>query len=197
MTPPSEKDPPPSDHPDSTDQPSSTEQSDATDHGDSDSPTSSADHAEHPHHFHLSPTWWRGGIPLIVGVIIYFIPAPAGVDANGMHMLGIFVATILGLILQPLPTGSVAIIGLALAMVTKTMTPKEALAGFSNTTIWLIVASFFIAEAFIVTGLGRRVALIFVRAIGKSSLGLAYGMGIADLILAPPRRRRTPHARAE
>ena len=105
MTPPSEKDPPPSDHPDSTDQPSSTEQSDATDHGDSDSPTSSADHADNPHHFHLSPTWWRGGIPLIVGVIIYFIPAPAGVYANGMHMLGIFVATILGLILQPLPTG--------------------------------------------------------------------------------------------
>ncbi|KNA91501.1 MULTISPECIES: anion permease [Bacteria] len=194
MTPPSEKDPPPSDHPDSTDKPSSTDQSDSPDQPSTSDQPDSTDHAEHPHHFHLSPTWWRGGIPLIVGVIIYFIPAPAGVDANGMHMLGIFVATILGLILQPLPTGSVAIIGLALAMVTKTMTPKEALAGFSNTTIWLIVASFFIAEAFIVTGLGRRVALIFVRAIGKSSLGLAYGMGIADLILAPATPSNTARA---
>ena len=130
MTPPSEKDPPPSDHPDSTDKPSSTDQSDSPDQPSTSDQPDSTDHAEHPHHFHLSPTWWRGGIPLIVGVIIYFIPAPAGVDANGMHMLGIFVATILGLILQPLPTGSVAIIGLALAMATKTMTPKEALAGF-------------------------------------------------------------------
>ena len=136
MTPPSEKDPQPADPQASTD------------NGDTpDASPTGTDHHDHPHHVHFSPLWWRGGIPLIVGVIIYFIPAPDGVDPNGMHMLGIFVATILGLILQPLPTGSVAIIGLALAMVTKTMSPKEALAGFSNTTIWLIVASFFIAEA--------------------------------------------------
>ncbi|MGV9827127.1 MULTISPECIES: anion permease [unclassified Gordonia (in: high G+C Gram-positive bacteria)] len=142
----------------------------------------------------MNPLWWRAGIPLIVGLIIFFIPAPDGVDANGMRMLGIFVATILGLILQPLPTGSVALVGLALAMITKTMTPSEALAGFSNTTIWLIVASFFIAEGFIVTGLGKRVALILVRSIGKSSLGLAYGMAITDLVLAPATPSNTARA---
>ena len=141
-----------------------------------------------------NPLWYKAAIPIAVGLIIFLIPSPDGVDANGMRMLGIFVATILGLILQPLPTGSVAIVGLALAMITKTMEPDVALAGFSNKTIWLIVASFFIAEGFIVTGLGRRVALIFVRSVGRSSLGLSYGMALTDLILAPATPSNTARA---
>lgn len=123
---------------------------------------------------------------LAVTLTIYFLPTPDGVDERGMPMLAIFVGTILGLILQPLPTASVALVGLALAMITGTMDPKtEALAGFSDATVWLIVAAFFIAEGFLVTGLGRRIALFFVALLGRSSLGLAYGLAITDLILAP------------
>lgn len=144
--------------------------------------------------FRVTPIWYKAAIPLVVGAVIYFLPTPDGIDPGGMHMLGIFVATILGLILQPLPTGAVALVGLSLAMVTKTMTTGAALAGFANSTIWLIVAAFFIAEGFIVTGLGRRIALIFVRAIGTSSLGLAYGMAVTDLILAPATPSNTARA---
>lgn len=142
----------------------------------------------------LNPLWWKAAIPIVVGLIVFFIPNPDGVQANGMHMLGIFVATILALILQPLPTGSVALVGLALAMITKTMDVDVALAGFANKTVWLIVASFFIAEGFIVTGLGRRIALVFVRAVGRSSLGLSYGMALTDLILAPATPSNTARA---
>ena len=123
---------------------------------------------------------------VVVTAVIFFIPPPDGVDARGMHMLGIFVGTILGLILQPLPTPSVALIGLALAMITGTMDPAtEALKGFANATIWLIVAAFFIAEGFLLTGLGRRIALWFITKLGRSSLGLSYGMTLTDLVLAP------------
>ena len=81
---------------------------------------------------------------VIVTLAIWFIPAPPGVDPRGMHMAAIFVGTILGLILQPLPTPSIALTGLAIAMITGTMTAKkEALAGFGNSAIWIIVAAFF------------------------------------------------------
>lgn len=96
-----------------------------------------------------------------------------------------FVGTILGLILQPLPTPSVALIGLTAAMLTGAMDVDAPLKGFSNSSIWLIVAAFFIAEGFLVTGLGRRIALLFIRVLGRSSLGLAYGMAITDLVLSP------------
>ncbi len=118
---------------------------------------------------------WKFGVMLVVGAVIFFVPPPEGVDPRGMHMLGIFVATIIGLILQPLPTPSLTLIGLAVAMVTGTMSVPdgEALAGFANSTVLLIVAAFFIADGFLLTGLGRRVALMFVSRLGKSPIGIA------------------------
>lgn len=131
---------------------------------------------------------------IAVTLAIWFAPAPEGISAQGMHMTAIFVGTILGLILQPLPTPSVALVGLAVAMITTTMSPKEALAGFGNSTIWIIVAAFFIADGFLITGLGKRIALIFVSLLGKSPLGLSYGMAITDLILAPATPSNTARA---
>lgn len=139
---------------------------------------------------------WKFGVMLVVGAVIFFIPPPEGVDPRGMHMLGIFVATIIGLILQPLPTPSLTLIGLAVAMVTGTMSVPdgEALAGFANSTVLLIVAAFFIADGFLLTGLGRRVALMFVSRLGKSPMGIAYGMAATDLILAPATPSNTARA---
>ena len=84
---------------------------------------------------------------LAITIAIWFIPVPPGVEPRGMHMLAIFAGTILGLIFQPLPTPSVALIGLGAAMITGTMNAKEeALKGFGNDSIWIIVAAFFIAD---------------------------------------------------
>src|ERR1039458_2599149 len=74
--------------------------------------------------------FYKAGIPVLLVVAICFLPTPAGVDPQGMHMLAIFVGTIVALILQPLPTGSVALIGLAVAMITRTQIPDDALSGF-------------------------------------------------------------------
>ncbi|MEH3075852.1 MAG: DASS family sodium-coupled anion symporter [Quadrisphaera sp.] len=122
----------------------------------------------------------------VVVLALFFLPPPEGVDPRGMHMLAIFVGTVLGLILQPLPSAPVALIGLTAAMVTGAMDPgTEALQGFSNATVWLIVAAFFIADGFLVTGLGRRIALLFITRLGRSSVGLSYGLALTDLVLAP------------
>lgn len=139
---------------------------------------------------------WKFGVMIVIAVAIYLIPPPESVDPRGMHMLGIFVATIVGLILQPLPTPSVALIGLAAAMITGTMdvSSGEALQGFSNSTVLLIVAAFFIADGFLITGLGRRIALMFVSLLGRSALGIAYGMAVTDLVLAPATPSNTARA---
>lgn len=147
-----------------------------------------------PPHKHVSPLLWKAGIPILLAVSGFLLPIPDGIDPHGMAMLGIFVGTIAGLILQPLPTGSVALIGLAVAMITRTQEPADALAGFSNSTIWLIVAAFFIAEGFLVTGLGERIALHFVARLGRTSLGLSYGMALTDLVLAPATPSNTARA---
>ncbi|MBK8902446.1 MAG: anion permease [Anaerolineaceae bacterium] len=124
-------------------------------------------------------------ITLAVGLVIWFIPPPEGVELVAWHLLAIFVATIIGIILKPMPMGAVALTGIVATALTGTLSIGDALSGFGNTTIWLIVIAFFISRGFIKTGLGERIAYYFMSIIGKRSLGLAYGLIGTDLVLAP------------
>ncbi len=67
-----------------------------------------------------------------------------------------------------------------------------ALSELNSSLIWLIVVAFMIARGFIKTGLGRRIALQMIRLLGKRTLGLAYGLAFADLILSPAMPSNTP-----
>lgn len=154
------------------------------------------------------PKAWKALACIIPALLIALIPDPEGVEQGGMIMLGIFVGTIIGFILQPLPNAPVGLIGVSAAMVAGVhwipehvdaetgdtvaaamqwgpLTIKEVLAGFGNSTAWLIAAAFIIADGFVITGLGRRIALMFLAKLGKTPLGLAYGLGAADLIVSP------------
>jgi len=120
-----------------------------------------------------------------IGALLWFIPPPQGVKPEAWQLLAIFVATVAGFIAKPLPMGAVAVIGIVMTTLTGTLKIGEALSGFGNNVIWLIGAAFFISRAVIKTGLGARIAYLLMRLLGKKTLGLAYGLGIADLVLAP------------
>ncbi|MDA2925777.1 anion permease [Acidobacteria bacterium AH-259-G07] len=124
-------------------------------------------------------------VTVLVGTVIWLIPAPEGVDIKAWHLLAIFAATIVGIIAKPLPMGAVAMLGIAVTAFTGTLTISESLSGFGNRVIWLIVIAFFISRGFIKTGLGARIAYLFMAAVGKKSLGVAYSMVATDLVLAP------------
>ena len=127
----------------------------------------------------------RLAVVVLVGVAIWLLPAPDGVEPRAWQLLAVFVATMVGLVLRPLPMGAVALIAVAVAVLSGTLTIAEATAGFGNTVVWLVVAAFFIATAFVKTGLGTRIAYHFMRILGQRSLGLAYGLVATDLVLAP------------
>jgi DASS family divalent anion:Na+ symporter len=120
-----------------------------------------------------------------VGIGVWLLPVPAGVEPGAWHLLAIFVATIAGIILRPLPMGAVALVATGVAVLSRTLTIEEATAGFGAPVVWLVVAAFFIATTFIHTGLGMRIAYHFMRVLGKHTLGLAYGFVATDLVLAP------------
>ena len=124
-------------------------------------------------------------VTVLVGIVLWFIPEPEGVDPRAWHLLAIFVATIVGIITKPLPMGAVAMLGVTVTALTGTLTIGQSLSGFGNSVIWLIVIAFFISRGFIKTGLGARIAYLFMSAFGKKSLGLAYSMIATDLVLAP------------
>ena len=120
----------------------------------------------------------------LVGLIIWFLPEPEGVSTQAWHLFAIFIFTVLGIITKPLPIGSIAFIGLMLVTITGTLTFQEASTGFSNHIVWLIVFAFFIARGFIKTGLGFRIAYHLMKILGRSTLGMGYGLVATDFVLA-------------
>ena len=125
------------------------------------------------------------GVCVGLSAAIWLCPHPAGLSAQAWHLFAIFVGTIAGIITTPLPLGAVAMVGLGGATLTKTLTFKEAFSAFSSEIPWLIALAFFLAEGFIKTGLGNRVAYLIVRAFGKTTLGLTYSLVGAEALLAP------------
>ncbi|KAJ8619097.1 hypothetical protein MRB53_015283 [Persea americana] len=138
-------------------------------------------------------------IPLVisvaVGVIVRFlVPKPAVVSLQAWQLLSIFLSTIAGLVLSPLPVGAWAFLGLTASIVTRTLSFATAFGAFTNEVIWLIVISFFFARGFVKTGLGDRIATYFVKWLGKSTLGLSYGLTISEAIIAPAMPSTTARA---
>ena len=123
-------------------------------------------------------------IALTVGVAIWLCPIPQGVDAGAWHILAIMVATIVGFIVVPAPIGLVALFGLTALILTKTLSPGQALSGFANSLLWLIVMAFMFSRAFLKTGLGERLSLKILSRIGDSTLKVAYGLTISGSLLA-------------
>ncbi len=124
-------------------------------------------------------------VAVLIGLVIWFLPPPAGVEPRGWHLLAIFVATIIGIMVRAAPMSAIAIIGLAVTVLTGTLGVPDALSGFAHPVVWLVLCAFFVARGFIKTGLGARVAYFFMALLGKRSLGLAYGLVATDLFLSP------------
>ena len=133
----------------------------------------------------LKTNFQKGIFTVLVGIVLWFLPVPAGLKPQAWHMFAIFVATILGFILHPIPIGGVALIAVGLTGFLKVLKPAEALSGFGNATIWLIVGAYMFAKGFIKTGLGRRIAYVIMSKIATSSLKLGYSLAITDFIVSP------------
>ncbi|MBS0236010.1 MAG: DASS family sodium-coupled anion symporter [Proteobacteria bacterium] len=124
-------------------------------------------------------------ILFILGTILWQLPAPEGLTVHGWHLLIIFMMTIIGVILGPVPMSVTALLGGLTCVLTKTLTLNELLGGFSSSIIWIVVLAFFIARCLIKTGLGRRVAYFFISKIGHTTIGLSYGLICTEFLLSP------------
>jgi L-tartrate/succinate antiporter len=140
---------------------------------------------------HTMTRVWRCAAPLVVWPAIAQLPHPAALSQNAWSYLALFTAVIVALILEPIPPAAVGLLGMTLvtALGYISSEPAEAiqwgLRGFSNVTVWLIVGALVFAKGYEKTGLGRRIALSLVSAMGRRTLGLGYAVMLADLVIAP------------
>lgn len=130
-------------------------------------------------------------IPVLVAVVVALLPTPEGLSVNAHQFFAVFLGVIVGLILEPIPAALIGLIGVSFAatfgLVGETAKASRAwaLSGFSNGVIWLIFAAFMFALGYKKSGLGKRISLVLVKMLGKTSLGLGYAVAFSDGILAP------------
>ena len=109
-------------------------------------------------------------ICFLFGLILWYFPVSDSIPVKGWHLFSVFIPVIFSFILRPFPMGAMVIFGLMTLILTKTLTVDEALSGYGNSTVWLVVAAFLIAGSVIKTGFGRRIALLLVSKLGKTTI---------------------------
>ncbi len=122
----------------------------------------------------------------VLGTVAFVLamPRPDGITPQSWGLLAIFAATIVGSIARPVAAGAVVFLGICAIALFNVMPPKDALEGFADPIVWLVLCAFFMSRGVLKTGLGRRIAFLFIRAIGQSSLGLSYALISTDTLLA-------------
>lgn len=115
--------------------------------------------------------------------IAYLVPRPEVITPQGWRTAAIFACVIVGMVIEPLPSSALVLLGLT-AMAANGTPMREVLGGFAEPSVWLVIIAMLIARSMLDTGLARRIALIFIRAVGRSSLGISYALIMTDVTLA-------------
>jgi L-tartrate/succinate antiporter len=158
---------------------------------------------------HAGPdvSFWRGpygrwAIPVLIAVGLALVPPPTGLGQHAWWFFSVFAGVVAALILEPVPPAATGFIAIALTAAISRWTlfsaqdlakpgfnvasesVKWAFSGFANSTVWLVGGAFMLALGYQKTGLGRRIALLLVRALGRNSLMVGYAATVSDAILA-------------
>ena len=120
-----------------------------------------------------------------LGLVLWFLPVPEGLTAPAWHLFAIFAATIASVIVGAFPILTASVLGLGAAVLSGTIKPAGAYAGFANATILLIIVAFLLARAVVTSGLGQRLSFLVVSRFGRSTLGLGYSLFFVDAVIAP------------
>lgn len=134
----------------------------------------------------------------------YIFPAPEGLSVVGWHLFGVYVATIVAIILKPFALPVILLAGVAISSIIIGITPGEqwfdaknnkmleialeeedVLGGYKSGTTWLVFAAFAMSTAFVATGLGKRIAYLLIGKFGSTTLRLGYVNACLDLLISP------------
>ena len=99
-------------------------------------------------------------------------------------VIGVFLLTIIAFIADKVRSDIVALSSLALLLVTNVLTPSEALAGFSNSAVVMMIGLFIVGGAVFQTGLAKIISGRLLRLAGNSELKLFFLVMLVTAVVA-------------
>ncbi|MDR0805556.1 MAG: anion permease [Enterobacteriaceae bacterium] len=143
---------------------------------------------------------WKLLVLVAIPIIVALLPTPAGLPPIAWLLFGLYLAAIVGLVLKPYSEPVILLATIAATAIViglygaKDVKAAEVLKGYSSGTTWLVFAAFTLSAAFVITGLGKRIAYILIGKLGGTTLGLGYVTAILDLVIAPATPSNTARA---
>ena len=96
---------------------------------------------------HTTANWergWKVWFVVLIGLGVKCIPTPVAVTTKAWDLMTIFTATIFAILIQALPTGAAAFLGLCATVVTRTLTFDQAFSEFATEGPWVFATSIFL-----------------------------------------------------
>ena len=82
---------------------------------------------------------WKFLVPVGIGVVLWFLPTPDGLQVKAWHMFAVFVATIAGIMTSPLPMAAVAIIGATIGVLVGVVSFADVTKSTGTDLVWLVM----------------------------------------------------------
>jgi len=126
---------------------------------------------------------WRQSIGLWLGPVVFVAllaaPFPKSISPQAHRLAAVLGWTLIYWVCEPIPIPVTALLGPALCVVLGVADAKVLLASFADPVVFVFIGSFLLAEAMIVHGLDRRVALTILSLpwVGDSPRRILFAFG--------------------
>lgn len=136
-------------------------------------------------------------IIIIVGILAFLglnstlsISVEHALTIKAVIYVAIFFMVIVGLVCEIVTPALVGLIGICVVAILHLVggekeSIKWAISGFSSGTVWLVFSAYMFAKGYANSGLGKRIALILIKLLGKRTITMGYAVTFMELILGP------------
>ena len=127
-----------------------------------------------------------GFVAAIVILLGMFLIQPTeALPLAARNTLGVLLAVIILLVTEALPLGATCLVAVAMMFFFKcTDSVPNALTGFTNATLFFVLASFGISEALTVVPVSKRILLVLMKKFGQNTKSLLFAIMLVTAVLS-------------
>lgn len=124
-------------------------------------------------------------LSILILIGMHFVPESIGLSRAGIHTLGVLIAVILALVLDPLPLGVTCMLAIPL-MVVFGVTPNisQALSGYTHYILFFVLVSFGISEAIARVPLSNRLLALLIKLFGTKTQNILFAFMLCAALLS-------------
>ncbi|MDR1649779.1 MAG: anion permease [Synergistaceae bacterium] len=122
---------------------------------------------------------------IVLGLIVAFLPPPAGLTVQSMWTLGIMLWAIMNWMFRPVPEYVAAILMCSMWVVLKIVPFADAFGALGSSTVWLVIGVLGIGTAVTNSGLLKRITLMIMKLFPSNFKGQVMAILGAGTLTAP------------